>query len=71
MNALTYLNTLKNRLAGHLNSVAFKTTLGEEKVYKFHRKGENAKTLQVPALANRSVKLTLGGVNTKPVKATS
>ncbi len=71
--AMQYLTTLKTKLSNTINSVAFKTEVGKEKVYRYHRKGSNAKTLNVPSLANRSVKLNLTDAsgNTKPTVATS
>ncbi|CAM2804690.1 hypothetical protein VIOR103205_03900 [Vibrio ordalii] len=56
----TYLNQLSSKLNNIFNSCEFKTQCGLEARYvKFHRKGDNAKTIQVPTLANRSVKLNL------------
>lgn len=58
--AQSYLESLANKLSNCFNSVAFKTSCGTEaRYFRFHRKGENAKTIQVPTLANRSVKLNL------------
>lgn len=58
--AQAYLESLANKLSNCFNSVAFKTSCGTEaRYFRFHRKGENAKTIQVPTLANRSVKLNL------------
>ncbi|WP_261927352.1 hypothetical protein, partial [Vibrio aestuarianus] len=56
----TYLNQLSSKLNNIFNSCEFKTQCGLEARYiNFHRKGDNAKTIQVPTLANRSVKLNL------------
>lgn len=71
MKAQQYLTSLGARLGNWLNSVDFKTQLGSQNVYHFHKRGENAKTIQVPTMANRSVKLKLGGVNAKPVEIVS
>ncbi|EMG6786116.1 hypothetical protein V5I94_003307 [Vibrio cholerae] len=58
--AQAYLESLAKKLSGCFNSVAFKTSCGTEaRYFRFHRKNENAKTIQVPTLANRSVKLNL------------
>lgn len=58
--AQSYLESLANKLSGCFNSVAFKTACGTEaRYFRFHRKGDNPKTIQVPTLANRSVKLNL------------
>lgn len=68
-----YVQLLATKLSNFLNSVQFKTAMSDEKCYTFHRKGENAKTLNVPTLANRSVTLNLKDSegNTKPTKITS
>ncbi|ENJ8202335.1 hypothetical protein AB2M45_002167 [Vibrio cholerae] len=56
----SYLESLARKLSGCFNSVAFKTTCGTEaRYFRFHRKGDNPKTIQVPTLANRSLKLNL------------
>ncbi|HFG1579067.1 hypothetical protein JG654_02325 [Vibrio cholerae] len=56
----SYLESLARKLSGCFNSVAFKTACGTEaRYFRFHRKGDNPKTIQVPTLANRSVKLNL------------
>ncbi|EGZ6880834.1 hypothetical protein DDM84_05455 [Vibrio cholerae] len=58
--AQSYLESLARKLSGCFNSVAFKTACGTEaRYFRFHRKGDNPKTIQVPTLANRSVKLNL------------
>lgn len=58
--AQSYLESLANKLSNCFNSVAFKTSCGTEaRYFRFHRKGDNPKTIQVPTLANRSVKLNL------------
>ncbi|EJL6305163.1 hypothetical protein NMR42_001093 [Vibrio cholerae] len=58
--AQAYLESLANKLSNCFNSVAFKTSCGTEaRYFRFHRKGDNPKTIQVPTLANRSVKLNL------------
>ncbi|EKF9834644.1 hypothetical protein O1D37_002317 [Vibrio cholerae] len=58
--AQAYLESLANKLSGCFNSVAFKTACGTDaRYFRFHRKGDNPKTIQVPTLANRSVKLNL------------
>ncbi|EJL6683045.1 hypothetical protein ACYVLC_001768 [Vibrio cholerae] len=58
--AQAYLESLAKKLSGCFNSVAFKTSCGTEaRYFRFHRKGDNPKTIQVPTLANRSVKLNL------------
>ncbi|EGQ9844277.1 hypothetical protein ID062_10280 [Vibrio cholerae] len=55
-----YLESLARKLSHCFNSVAFKTACGTEaRYFRFHRKGDNPKTIQVPTLANRSVKLNL------------
>ncbi|EJL6584543.1 hypothetical protein ACA821_000330 [Vibrio cholerae] len=68
--AQAYLESLANKLSGCFNSVAFKTACGTEaRYFRFHRKGDNPKTVQVPTLANRSVKLNLQdkSQNGKPI----
>ncbi|EGR0940008.1 hypothetical protein EGX57_01720 [Vibrio cholerae] len=58
--AQAYLESLTNKLSNCFNSVAFKTSCGTDaRYFRFHRKGDNPKTIQVPTLANRSVKLNL------------
>ncbi|ELS8947831.1 hypothetical protein [Vibrio fluvialis] len=58
--AQSYLEALARKLSHCFNSVAFKTACGTEaRYFRFHRKGDNPKTIQVPTLANRSVKLNL------------
>ncbi|EGQ7968433.1 hypothetical protein HRO20_000956 [Vibrio cholerae] len=58
--AQAYLESLANKLSNCFNSVAFKTSCGTDaRYFRFHRKGDNPKTIQVPTLANRSVKLNL------------
>ncbi|WP_114730083.1 hypothetical protein [Vibrio cholerae] len=58
--AQSYLESLARKLSGCFNSVAFKTACGTEaRYFRFHRKGDNPKTIQVPTLVNRSVKLNL------------
>ncbi|EPM7816550.1 hypothetical protein ACTQ64_000586 [Vibrio cholerae] len=58
--AQSYLESLVNKLSNCFNSVAFKTSCGTDaRYFRFHRKGDNPKTIQVPTLANRSVKLNL------------
>ncbi|EGR0665560.1 hypothetical protein E2J97_09715 [Vibrio cholerae] len=58
--AQAYLESLARKLSGCFNSVAFKTACGTEaRYFRFHRKGDNPKTIQVPTLANRSVKLNI------------
>ncbi|HDZ9266990.1 TPA: hypothetical protein RUZ06_003134 [Vibrio cholerae] len=58
--AQSYLESLARKLSGCFNSVAFKTACGNEaRYFRFHRKGDNPKTIQVTTLANRSVKLNL------------
>ncbi|HGE6114701.1 TPA: hypothetical protein ACGG8C_002486 [Vibrio cholerae] len=67
--AQSYLESLARKLSGCFNSVAFKTACGTEaRYFRFHRKGDNPKTIQVPTLANRSVKLNLAdkSQNDKP-----
>ncbi|HFG1898608.1 TPA: hypothetical protein ACGF2R_001274 [Vibrio cholerae] len=68
--AQSYLESLARKLSGCFNSVAFKTACGTEaRYFRFHRKGDNPKTIQVPTLANRSVKLNLQdkSQNGKPI----
>lgn len=67
--SFNYLSQLSTKLNGLFNSVAFKTQCGEHaRYFKFHRKGDNPKTIQVPTLANRSVKLNMQdkSQNSKP-----
>ncbi len=67
--AQSYLESLARKLSGCFNSVDFKTACGTEaRYFRFHRKGDNPKTIQVPTLANRSVKLNLQdkSQNSKP-----
>lgn len=73
MNAQQYLQTMGNRISNWMNSIEFKEYLGDSPIYKFHRKGENAKTIQVPTLANRTVKLNLldSSGNKKPTPITA
>ncbi|EKO3928229.1 TPA: hypothetical protein ACN99F_002864 [Vibrio metschnikovii] len=55
-----YLEALARKLSGCFNSIAFKTACGTEaRYFRFHRNRDNPKTLQVPTLANRSVKVNL------------
>lgn len=72
--ATAYCKKLAERVCGIINSVEFKTQLGQDTYVKFHRTGDAPTAITVPSLTSRSVVVNMNdpySTNTMPTKMTA
>lgn len=70
----SYVRLLADRVSNLVNSVPFKTSVGEANMFKFHRSGDAVPAIMVPSLATRSVKVNMNDPytnNKMPTKLTA
>lgn len=70
----SYMKLLADRVSNLVNSVPFKTSVGEATIFKFHREGDAVPAIMVPSLASRSVTVNMTDPyshNSMPTKLTA